>query len=212
MNDIAIYGAGGFGRETAVLLRQINQVDKQWNLIGFFDDGLKKNQTIEELPLLGGINEVNSFQAPLSLVLAIADPESRMNIVASIHNDQISFPVIAHPHAILGSESNWFGRGVIITAGCILTTGIVIGDFSIINLATTIGHDVKIGSFCSIMPACNLSGNVTIGEGCFLGTGTKILQNLSIGKDCVIGAGAVVIKNFEEEGLTLVGVPAFSIK
>ena len=45
MNDIAILGAGGFGREIACLIDKINQNKPQWNLIGFFDDNndLKKN-------------------------------------------------------------------------------------------------------------------------------------------------------------------------
>ena len=42
MRDIAIYGAGGFGKEVACLLNRINEVNHQWNLIGFFDD-IKKN-------------------------------------------------------------------------------------------------------------------------------------------------------------------------
>lgn len=35
MRDIAIYGAGGFGRETACLIKEINSVKPTWNLIGF---------------------------------------------------------------------------------------------------------------------------------------------------------------------------------
>ena len=41
IKDIAIYGAGGFGREVACLIRIINESLKEprWNIIGFFDDG-----------------------------------------------------------------------------------------------------------------------------------------------------------------------------
>lgn len=211
MKEIAIFGAGGFGRETALLIRQINDAGRQWNLIGFFDDGIKKDETVEGLPVLGGLQALNEFRRPLSLAVAIADPMLRMSIVNKITNGLVSFPVIAHASTILGSETNWLGRGTIITAGCVFTTGIVIGEFSIINLMTTIGHDVRMGSFCSVMPGCNISGNVTIGEGSFVGTGARILQNLSIGNQCVIGAGAVVVKSFGD-GLTIVGVPAISIK
>lgn len=38
--NIAIVGAGGFGRETACCLRAINGESPSWNLIGFFDDGV----------------------------------------------------------------------------------------------------------------------------------------------------------------------------
>ena len=41
MKDIAIYGAGGLGKEVVCLIDRINksQSKPQWRLIGFFDDG-----------------------------------------------------------------------------------------------------------------------------------------------------------------------------
>ena len=39
MRDIAIYGAGGFGREVLAMLEDINAKDHGFNFIGFFDDG-----------------------------------------------------------------------------------------------------------------------------------------------------------------------------
>ena len=46
MKDIAIYGAGGFGREVACMIKHINESADEpiWNLVGFFDDG-KQNCT-----------------------------------------------------------------------------------------------------------------------------------------------------------------------
>lgn len=46
MKDIAIFGAGGFGREVACLIRSINECidvdEERWNFIGFFDDVKEK--------------------------------------------------------------------------------------------------------------------------------------------------------------------------
>ena len=39
MKKIAVYGAGGFGREVACMLRHINNIIPTWDLLGFFDDG-----------------------------------------------------------------------------------------------------------------------------------------------------------------------------
>ncbi|MDR1459358.1 MAG: serine acetyltransferase, partial [Bacteroidales bacterium] len=47
MKDIAIYGAGGLGREIACLIRHINENEPTWNLIGFFDDGKAKGSSNE---------------------------------------------------------------------------------------------------------------------------------------------------------------------
>ena len=40
MKNIAIYGAGGFGREVACLLNKNNEVKLTWELIGLFNVGL----------------------------------------------------------------------------------------------------------------------------------------------------------------------------
>ncbi len=142
---LAIYGAGGFGRETAVMVAQINHQTPTWEVIGFFDDGLKKNDEIDGLKILGDINDVNSYPNDLSVCIAVADPAIRFNMVRKISNPKINYPLLIHPQSITGDGNrNKFGRGSIITAGVILTTGIELGDFCIINLSSTIGHDVKL--------------------------------------------------------------------
>ena len=54
MKDIAIYGAGGFGREVACMIKHINESADEpiWNLVGFFDDGKEKGSRNEYGPCL----------------------------------------------------------------------------------------------------------------------------------------------------------------
>ena len=73
MKDIAIYGAGGFGREVACLLRKINEQTSQWNLIGFFDDGKECGYSTEYGDVLGGIEQLNSFSSSLSIVTEVVE-------------------------------------------------------------------------------------------------------------------------------------------
>ena len=211
IQDLAIYGAGGFGREMAVMVGQINADKKRWNLLGFFDDGKKGGETIDGIAVIGGMKEINQFKSSLSVMVALADPVVRKAIVSQVMNDRIEYPVFIHPRAISGASSNRIARGCIITAGCILTTGITLHDFVIVNLSATIGHDVSLGKFSSLMPGCNISGNVSVGENTLIGTGAQVLQNLSIGNNCKVGAGAVITKSFGD-GLTLVGVPGKPVK
>lgn len=210
MKDLAIYGAGGFGRETAWMIQEINQVDDQWNLVGFFDDGHSKGKLVDGLPVLGGITELNKEQTNLELLIAIADPQVRRDLVSRIVNRRVHFPTLVHPGSRLGAPSNQIGKGGIITSGVHLTTSVTVGDFCIVNLLTTIGHDVVLGSFVSIMPQCSLSGNVIIGEGTFIGSGARILQGIEVGKDCTVGAGAVVTKSVRSNS-RVAGVPAHEI-
>ena len=50
-NEIAIFGAGGFGLEVAMLIEQINAVSPQWKIVGFFDDRKVKGQIINDYPV-----------------------------------------------------------------------------------------------------------------------------------------------------------------
>jgi sugar O-acyltransferase (sialic acid O-acetyltransferase NeuD family) len=205
LKDIAIIGAGGFGRETAWLIQQL----EGWNLLGFFDDNEKANMGYPHVKILGDIHSVKHLSASASVVIAISNPTARQQIAEKI-GDRFGFPSLVHPSASIGHSSNRIGKGVIITAGVILTTEIHLDDFSIVNLATTIGHDCHLSKFTSIMPQCSISGKVSLGERCFVGAGARILQNISLGEDCVVGAGAVVTKNFGN-ATKLVGIPAKEI-
>lgn len=207
MKNIAIYGAGGFGRETALLVRQINEVTPRWHFVGYYDDGLRKNSIVGDGMVLGGTDDVLDLKEEIDLVVAIADPLVRKSVVGRIHLDNIKFPTLIHPKCDIDAKSNAFGKGCILTNGVILTTGVSLGDFVIVNLSSTLGHDVSLGNFATVMPGCSISGNVRIGNGCMIGTGARILQNLSLGNHCKVGAGAVVTDSFGE-GKTIIGIPA----
>lgn len=212
MEKIAIYGAGGFGRETALMIEQINAAyGEKWQIIGFFDDGKEKGSFIDGHPVLGGINELNAAGEPVSLVLSMADSQTRRRLRESIDNRNVRFPPLIHPAALAGSaEFNRIGEGVIIGAGSILTTGVNLESFVIVNLACTIGHDVAIGSFATLMPACSISGSVRIAGEVLIGSGACILPGLSVGHRAKVGAGAVVLADVPADE-TVVGVPARSI-
>lgn len=208
MKNLAIYGAGGLGRETALLIRQINARSPQWNILGYYDDAIAKGTIIDGSLVLGGLNDLNGLKVPLDLVVSISDPELRKKVVDGVMNVNIQFPSLMHPACEAGDGNNKFGKGCILSAGVILTTGIQLGDFVIVNLSSTLGHDVRIGEFSSVMPGCSISGNVKIGERTMIGTGARILQNLNIGAHCKVGAGAVVTRDIGD-AKTVVGVPAY---
>ena len=118
----------------------------------------------------------------------------------------------AHPSVLIGSkEYVRIGKGCIICAANIITTNIEIGDFTILNLACTVGHDTIIGDYASFMPSVNISGEVIVSECVYVGTGAKIINQLEIGACTIVGAGAVVAKSLPSD-CTAVGVPARVIK
>lgn len=210
LKNVAIVGAGGFGKETLVMINQINAINPQWHAIGFYDDGIAAGSTVAGLPVLGKLDALKRVDQELAIVVAVGDPKVKRSVVERIQQSNLYFPTLIHPVATIG-ENIKAGAGCIITAGCRLTIDITLGDFVLLNLNTTVGHDVHIGSFTSVMPGVHLSGYVQVGEEILIGTGASVLQHVNIGNRSVVGAGAVVNKNVEPNR-TVAGVPARSIK
>ena len=208
MKDIAIYGAGGFGREVLTLVRDINRAEERYNIVGFFDDGVPKGTEVNGLPLLGAMEDLNAWPTEIAVAVAVGTPAVKKQIVERITNALVTFPTLIHPSVMIGdSERVRIGQGSVLCAANILTTDIRVGRFVILNLACTVGHDVVIGDFAAFMPSCNISGEVTVGEGVYGGTGAKIINQVSSGDFAVIGAGAVVVRDLPPH-CTAVGVPA----
>ena len=112
---------------------------------------------------------------------------------------------------ILDKHTINIGKGTVICAGSILTTNITIGNFSQINLNSTIGHDCNIGSFFTTAPGVNISGTTTIGNLNYYGTNSAINNNLNITDNVTIGMNSNVIKYINISG-TYVGNPIRKIK
>lgn len=212
MKDIAIYGAGGFGREVACLIKRINETQEEpvWNLIGFFDDNMEKKglQISHYGPCMGGIEVLNNWPQELAVVLAIGNSVVVKRVFEKISNDKISFPNLIHPRfAILDQETFAIGQGNIIQGDCAVSCDVSIGNFNVLNGSVVLGHDVKIGSYNTLMPAVRISGEVSIGECNFFGVASIVLQQIKIGNNVRLGAGSVLMTKTKDGNLYM-GNPA----
>ncbi|WP_413305720.1 acetyltransferase [Bacillus sp. 1P10SD] len=212
MKNLVIYGAGGFAREVALLIDQINEVLPTWNLVGYIDDNLSnEGKMLNGYPVLGDIGWFNNYNNEINVVLGIGCPSIKEKIVDKLQlMESIEFPNIIHPTVRLSPYNN-FGKGIIICEGNILTCNIDVGDFVILNLNCTIGHDTVLENYCTILPNASISGNVKLGKGVEFGTNGTIIQGINVGENSIIGAGAVVVKDLPSN-CTAIGMPAKPIK
>ncbi len=209
MKDIVIIGAGGFGREVAWLIEDINREKKEWNLLGFVDDNeMIQGNEINGYRVIGTTDWLNTQE--MYVVNSIADPIVKKKIMEKISNSKNMYPVLIHP-SVICSERAKIGEGSIICAGNIISVDAKIGKHVIINLDCTIGHDAVLGDYTTILPSVNISGAVNLEECVNFGTGGAIIQGLRIGKNTIIGAGSVVVKDLPAN-CTAVGIPARPIK
>lgn len=215
MKDIAIFGAGGFGREVAALIKQINKSEKEpcWNFIGFFDDNAELKGTRNEYgEVLGGKAELNEWKSPIDIAIAIGTPQVVKSIAEGITNPLVEYPNIIAPNTeFLDINNVKMGKGNILYVRCFVSTNVTIGDFNVLNATVMIGHDATIGNYNVFMPCVNISGGVKIGDTNFMGLKSSILQYLKMGNEVRVGAGAIIMRN-TKDGLLYVGVPAKKVE
>lgn len=209
MKDIVIYGAGGFGREIACLIRLINEKEAQWNVIGFLDDNQELAGTANEYgKVLGGADWLNSYDKPIAVAIAVGSPKAVESIANKINNPNVEYPNLYAPSVtFLDKENLKIGKGNIICTNCSISCNVVIGDFNMFNSYITVGHDAVIGNYNVVMPSCNISGGVTMGNANFLGVQSVVLQYIKIGNDTRIGANSVIMRK-TKDGYLYIGNPA----
>ena len=170
MEVLQIFGKGGFAREVAARI-MLNGAQIQ-----MFE-----------------FEEMEQSDPAKHTLIAIGDNAARERIFNA-------FPLHHYVNVSAMEYDEQAGVGSIICPGTILTVNVGIGNFTIINLNCTIGHDSQIGDFCNIAPGCNISGNVKIGNRCYIGSGTTIREGTTICDDVVIGMGSKIFRNITEPG------------
>ncbi|AMR28821.1 hypothetical protein A0257_18115 [Hymenobacter psoromatis] len=205
---LVIVGAGGLGREIAVLVAQLNEAGSNWDLQGFYDDKVPATPTVSGLPYLGTVADLAAAPTPLAVAVALGSSTGRAAVVGRLTSARLSFPALVHPQVALRAHQRIsLGAGCLIQRGCILTCDITLGRFVLLNLGCTVGHDAVLEDFCSLMPHANVGGGAHLETGVYLGTNATVIHQVRVGARTTVGAGAVVVRHLPA-GCTAVGVPA----
>ncbi|EPE2492693.1 acetyltransferase [Enterococcus faecium] len=211
MKEFCIVGAGGFGREVLFQAMNDSRFSAEYQFVGFVDDDSEALNHFPKEEGFGSIDDLIQTTKEIACFLCIGNAQVRKELYNKLSENQfVTFPSYIN-EKILISNTTKIGQGSIICLGSILTVDISIGDFVIVNLDCTIGHDATLADFTTLYPSVNVSGNVEIGELSEIGTGTQIIQGKSIGANTIIGAGAVVISDISSNVIA-VGAPAKEIK
>jgi sugar O-acyltransferase (sialic acid O-acetyltransferase NeuD family) len=202
-----IVGAGALGRELCGWLRN----DGAAATIVFVDDGGPELQVgvsefYAQSPVVAKIDDYRPGLNDLVL-LAVADPKGRATVAKRLE-DRAAFFTWAHSTSIVGNAV--ICAGSILLPRCVVSADARLGRCCIVNIGSSIGHDVTLGDYCTVSSQVDICGRVTIGERVLIGSGARILPGVSIGDGAVIGAGAVVVRDVRD-GASVFGVPAKAV-
>jgi sugar O-acyltransferase (sialic acid O-acetyltransferase NeuD family) len=198
MKELAIIGAGGFGRET-----------KQWATNGDVNGLFPHTFYVDDEFSKGELRPLTQLDGQRSLaVIAIGSPSDRQRIANRVRSD-VQYTKLIHRTAIC--DKNSIGVGCIICPYVVITVNCKIGRHFHANLHSDIGHDCVIGHYVTLAPGARVSGNCNIGDGVYIGSNAVIREGVTIAPWTIIGANSVVLHDITESG-TYVGVPAKKIK
>lgn len=212
MKKIVILGAGGFAREVAWLIEEINSKNKEWDLLGFVEEGNRNvGSILNNYKILGDFEWIKNYKnEKLYYISAVGDSKLRLKFSEIAESLNVKPATLIHPNVKM-SNYNTIGEGSIICEGSIITVNVIIGKHVVVSINSVISHDSIIRDFTTILPCVTVSGNVKIGTACYIGTKSVVINKINIGSNTIVGAGATVIKDLPDN-CTAVGTPAKIIK
>lgn len=139
-------------------------------------------------------------------VIAIANPCTREKLDSELRLKGVKFGKIVHPSVIV-SQTSTVNEGAILAPNVVITTDVIVGRHVHINIASTLGHDVKIKDFVTLSSHVDITGRCILNEKVFLGSGARILPKCEIAAGSRIGAGSVVMRSIKEKTTVIAAKP-----
>ena len=206
LTAVVIIGTGGHAREALDIVEAVNCIAPTYSFAGFLDER-RDNEALVDLRnarIVGTVDDLGRFDA--SYVIGIGDGDVRARLDVELSDRGCRPATLVHPDATVGSLVD-LAPGVVIAAGARLTTNVVLGRHTHVNVNATISHDCRLGDYVTVSPGASICGSVSIGDRSMLGAGCTVIPNLVVGAGVTVGAGAVVV-NPLADGVTASGVPA----
>ena len=213
MEKLLLFPFNGNAREAVTVIEAINEVEPQWDILGFIDDDLDKmGQTSGGVTVLGGRDLFSRYDD--TLVLAVPGrPENfmqRRDIIQSLGLSPQRFATILHPAASQGYDSI-LGYNTLVMHNVVLTANVRVGNHVVLLPNTVIAHDVNVADYTMVGSNVTISGSVILEENCYIGSGARLIQEVRIGYQALVGMGSVVLHDVGSSTV-VAGNPARKIR
>ena len=211
MNGIIILGASGLAKEFYYYIKRADSSIEDFIFVNDLNDG-QTSLTIDGVQFT--VVKDWKFTNNYKFIVAVGNPKiKKMLVEKAIQAGLQPAKTIIDPSATILSNKNNLGYGGVISPGCTITTNVKLGDFTTLNLNTTVGHDTTLGRFCTTNPGVHISGECQIGELNEFGTGCIVRDRLIIGSNKTFGAQSAIVKSILNDAVeTYVGVPGILLK
>ncbi len=207
---LAIYGAGGLGREVHELAKLINSRNNCWDEIFFIDDGEAISNPRNAL-IIKFKNLKDKFNLEdVEVCIAIGEPNIRKIIYTKLVDNNIAVATLIHPQVEI-PKSTIIGKGVIINKLTSISCDSSIGENVYIHPMACVGHDSVVGKHSVISSFVDVAGDCVVGDCAFLAIGVIMKQCTNIGDNSIVGLASVVHRDIKG-GVIAMGNPARPMK
>lgn len=196
---LAIYCAGGLGKEIIALARYVCR----WNEIIFVDD-ITDEEWYQGAKVFR-FDKLNEYNDEVEFVIASGEPAVREALYNKIKVAGYKLTTIFGPGCSV-LPGAVVGEGCIMYEGCI-SADVVIGNNVLFNGKVLIGHDAIIGSHSVLSALCFIGGHTEIGKCVYLGPGAMVKDRIVVGDNSILSLGTVILRNVRERAI-MIGNPA----
>ncbi len=204
IRNLAIYGAGGLGREIYDLAERINFQNKRWAKIFFIDD-INDINKIENTDVYK-FDDIKKFNNDLDFIVAVGEPSVRQKLYNKIIKNNFNLTTLIAPTAIISPTAK-IASGSIISEFVSIHSNVYIGNNCLIQPYSLIGHDVKVGNHSVLSTQFTPGGGTIIGESVYIGMQSSIKEKTIIGNNAIVAMGASVFNDVPENAV-VIGNPA----
>jgi sugar O-acyltransferase (sialic acid O-acetyltransferase NeuD family) len=193
MHDVIIVGAGGFGREVYLWAKSSLPAD-QYRIKGFYAKDRKELDGFDIPAKILGDEDSREIGEHDRFLLAIGTIEIKKRIAGKLKQRGAKFLSLVHHTAVVAPNAK-LGEGVILCPFTTITDSVVLGDFVMMNLYASCGHDVKVGNHCILCPYATVNGFAVLEDDVFLGSHSTVTAHRRIGRGARICANSVALRD-----------------
>lgn len=209
MKKVAFIGSGEMARHVGHYMVE----DKQFEVVGYYDDFTPVGTIVNNYPILGKLDDVEKQYKQgvfdeLSIAVGFTRMQYRKELFERFEN-KVPFATFIHSSCLVDSTAK-IGKGVVVFPFCILYLDAVVEDNVFIQIRSYVTDSI-VKKHTMISGTVSIAGRVEIGECCNIGISTTVSNDVKVCNYVRTGAGCIVNKDITEPG-TYVGVPARKIK
>lgn len=202
MMNLVIIGGGTAFYELRGIINTINKrKGPTYNILGILDDNESLHDIkLEGIPILGTLEAAKKYESQCRFVFAIGSMNTRLvreKILKKTGLREDQFESIIHPSAEI-DDSATIGNGCIIHSGVVIGNHVSLKAFNVIAVNSAIGPYATLEKYAMVTSLCLVLTGCEIGQFSFIGASSTITENIKVGKGSFIGVGSIVTRSLKD--------------